>query len=88
MTAGVGSGRDRGARRSRGLRIAASRALGPHRATVDEAFVDLKLNEDGLPSEGEGLRSATLDLRAEPDTTLWKYLRDCLSQGLKSVTGT
>lgn len=51
-------------------------------------LVDLEVNEDDLPSEGEGFRFATIDLRAEPGTTLWEYLWDCLSQGLKSVTGT
>lgn len=51
-------------------------------------LVDLQLNEDNLPSEGEDFRSAAIDLRAEPGTTLWEFLWDCLSQGLKSVTGT
>lgn len=86
-----GRARGRAVPHYRGLSLSLEDPSSGRRGVMEWArglLVDLELNADNLPSEGEGFRSATIDLRAEPGTTLWEYLRDCLSQGLKRVTGT
>lgn len=50
-------------------------------------LMDIRLNSDNLPEEGEDLRSGTCELVAPPGTTVWEFLWDCLAAGLKDVTG-
>lgn len=51
-------------------------------------LLDLRLNTDNLPSEGDGFQTAEIEQRARPGTTLWEFLWDCVAAGLESVTGT